>query len=53
MLVAMVTAPKRAGPGDDLRFFVVLAGIEHLVRDAALQHARPGGRSAPGGAAAG
>ena len=36
---------KRAGSGDDLAFFGVLAGIQHLVRDAALQDRLPG---APG-----
>ena len=29
--------PKGARPGDDLRFFGVLAGVQHLVRDAAFQ----------------
>ena len=34
MLVAMVTAPGHAGVGDDEGFLLVVAGVQHLVRDA-------------------
>ena len=33
MLVAMVTAPGYAGLRDDLGFLLVIARIEHVVRD--------------------
>ena len=39
MLVATVTAPLRPGLGDDLRLPLVLLGVQHLVRDAALARA--------------
>ena len=36
MLVAMVTAPMRPGLGDDMRFLLVEAGVQHRVLDAFL-----------------
>ena len=33
MLVAMVTAPEAAGLGDDVRLLLVVAGVQHAVRD--------------------
>ena len=39
MLVAIVTAPGNAGLRDDRRFLLVIAGVEHVVRNAlGLQH---------------
>ncbi len=33
MLVAIVTAPRMTGVGHDLRFALVLFGVQHIVRD--------------------
>jgi hypothetical protein len=36
MLVAIVTPARPAGLGDDLRFLLVVARVQHVVRDLAL-----------------
>ena len=36
MLVAMVTAPKFTGLGDDLRLLFMVFGVQHFVLDAAV-----------------